>query len=466
MQLTPHGAVRNVTGSKHLLSVGGTRALLDCGLFQGRRAESERKNRAFPFDPSSIDLVLLTHAHVDHCGSLPSLVKAGFRGPIYATDVTAELAEVLLKDTARVQAHELDYLNERRRERGSRPLEPIYTEDDVEATLPRFVEVAYDAPTRVAAGVTVTFRDAGHIPGSATLEIDAVERGRGQRIAYTGDLGRRGMPILRDPYQIALADVLITESTYGGRVHGSLERAKEDLALFVSHIARGRGKVVVPAFAVGRTQMVVYELHELMKARRIPEIPIYVDSPLALRATEILRSHPECFDEEMRSLLARDDDPLGFSRLTYVQSIEESKALNDRPGPFIIVSASGMCEGGRVLHHLQHTVSSRRNAVMIVGYQAENTLGRRLADGEKRVRILGELERVRASVKVFDQFSAHADRDELLAFVRGMRRPPARTIIVHGSDEESLALARLLSAKGIERVHVPLDGERIDLSVA
>jgi len=463
MKLKVNDAVRNVTGTKHLLTVGRTRLLLDCGLCQGRRDESERRNRTLSVDPPSVDTVLLSHAHVDHSGSLPTLVRHGFRGRILATHATVDLAGILLRDTAHIQAHDLEYLNKRRRKRGQHPLEPIYDDRDVDETLERFVGVDYDTPIQVAPNARVTFRDAGHILGSSILEIDARERGRTTRVVFTGDLGRPDMPILRDPYRVPSADVLITESTYGNRTHGSSADVEEDLAAFVADTARRRGKIVVPAFAVGRTQRVVYMLHELMRAGRVPDIPIYVDSPLAVRATEIFRRHPECFDDEMNALLRRDDDPLGFARVSYITDVAESKKLNRKHGPAIIISASGMCEAGRVLHHLKNTVTRRRNAVMIVGYQAEHTLGRRIVERAPRVRIFGKHYPLRARVKVFDEFSAHADRKGLVEFATGMKRPPRRTVVVHGSTEQSIALARALTESGLAKVTVPFDGEVIQL---
>ncbi len=463
MRFTANGAARNVTGSKHLLFANGKRILLDCGLYQGRRSESERRNRKLPFDPTSIDAVLLSHAHIDHAGNIPTLVRLGFTGPIYATHATVDLCEILLRDSAYIQNHNVAYLNSRRRKRGELPLEPLYTVEDVEAALQQMQGVDYDSPVRVFRGVDVTYRDAGHILGSSILEIDVAERGHTQRVVFTGDLGRKDVPILKDPYQVRSADVLITESTYGKRDHDDFENVSDKFASFIRDAIRRRGKIIVPAFAVGRTQHILYTVHELMREGRIPQFPIYVDSPLAVRATEIFKRHWECFDDEMKELVRDQDDPLGFSRVTYVLEAEDSKKLNRKSGPMMIISASGMCEAGRVLHHLKNSITSRRNAVMIVGFQAENTLGRRIAERERQVRIFGQAYPMRAHVAVFDEFSAHADRGGLLAFAKGIRRPPRRTIVVHGNEDASLAFGRLLTENGFPRVSVPLDGETIDL---
>ncbi|MBD3349752.1 MAG: MBL fold metallo-hydrolase [Candidatus Eisenbacteria bacterium] len=463
MILTVHGAARNVTGSKHVLQAGGRRVLLDCGLFQGRRAESERRNRNLPFDPRSIDAVLLSHAHVDHCGSLPTLVKNGFRGRIFCTGATADLADILLRDSAYVQRQDLEYLNRRRRKRGDLPLEPVYTEDDVDSTVGLLTPVAYGERVDVLPGVEAVFRDAGHILGSATIQIDAREGSTSRTIVFTGDLGRSDMPILRDPTPVHSADVLVTESTYGARTHGPIDEIRDELSGFLRRTIRRRGKVIIPSFAVGRTQRIVYELHVLMSEGRVPEVPIFVDSPLAVRATEVFRKHAECYDEDMRSFVAEGNDPLGFSRATYIEDVRESKKLNDMPGPAVIISASGMCEAGRVLHHLKNHIGKRRNAVLIVGYQAEHTLGRRIAAGEKRIKIFGKVHSMRARVAVFGEFSAHADRDELLAFALGIKRQPRRTVVVHGSEEQALSLANLLTERGLPGVVVPLDGESIPI---
>ncbi len=463
MKFTAYGAARNVTGSKHLLSVNGRRILLDCGLYQGRRSESERRNRNLPFDPTSIDAVLLSHAHIDHAGSIPTLVKHGFTGPIYATHATVDLCGILLRDSAYVQNHNLEYLNSRRRKRGELPLEPLYTDEDVEAALELMRGVDYNAPFRAFRGVDVTFRDAGHILGSAILKIDLTEHGHRKRIIFTGDLGRKDMPILKDPHDVRSADVLITESTYGQREHREIANVEERVASFIRDTAKRRGKIIVPSFAVGRTQRILYMVHGLMRDGKIPQFPIYVDSPLAVRATQIFKRHWECFDDEMKELVRDQDDPLSFSRVTYVLEAADSKKLNRKSGPMMIISASGMCEAGRVLHHLKNSITSRRNAVMMVGFQAEHTLGRRIVERERQVRIFGQPYPLRARVAVFNEFSAHADRDELLAFAKNIRRPPQRTIVVHGNEDASLAFGRLLTKNGFPRVSVPLDGETIEL---
>jgi len=459
MRVTAYGAARNVTGSKHMLSVGDTNILLDCGLFQGRRSESERRNRTMPFDPSRVDAVALSHAHIDHSGSLPTLVKNGFRGRIYATHATADLASILLRDTAYIQRHDLEYLNKRRRKRGELPLEPIYTEDDVDETLERFVGVDYGTSVSVAPNISVTFRDAGHILGSSILEIDATELGRRKRVVFTGDLGRPDMPILRDPYRVPRADVLVTESTYGARHHAEMSNVESKVEELVNYVARRRGKIVIPAFAVGRTQRVLFVLHSLIRDGRIPDIPVYVDSPLAVRATGIFRRHPECFDAEMNQLLRERDDPLGEEMATFITDVADSKKLNRRSGPMVIISASGMCEAGRVLHHLKNTITSRRNAVLIVGFQAGHTLGRRIAERRRQVRIFGTMYPLRARVALVEELSSHADSDGLVDFATGLVRYPERTIVVHGNEEQSLGLARRLSDEGFANVSVPVDGE-------
>lgn len=476
MYLTFHGGARTVTGSKHLLEAAGARILLECGIFQGRRAESRRRNREFPFDPASVDAVILSHAHIDHAGALPALVKAGFRGPIHATEATADLSAVLLRDSAHIGMRDAAYLN-RRLPKGTAPVEPLFTPEDVERTLPLFQGHPYGQRFDVTDRILATFRDAGHILGSAQVQLDIFDPGnepeggegnetrfgrRPFRLGFTGDLGRDNLPILRDPYQLDGLDALIMESTYGDRLHERGEDLKNRLTEIVRRTADRGGRVLIPAFAVGRTQRVVYLLHQLFNERRLPEIPIYVDSPMASKATEVFRRHPEAYDREASEWLEQEEI-LGFRRLRYVETVAESKGLNALRVPCIIISASGMAEAGRILHHLIHAVEDHRNTVLFVGYCAAHTLGRRLIDGERVVRILGGEHRVRAEVEFVGGLSTHADRDELLAYVRGMSSPPRTVYVVHGDEEQSLSFAGHLHAGGFERVHVPYEDQRYDL---
>lgn len=453
------GAARTVTGSMHLLDTGKEKVLMDCGIFQGPREDSEEKNRRFLFNPKEISTTLLSHAHLDHSGNLPSLVKQGFEGPIMATRATCDLCQVMLRDSAHIQEADIVFVNKRRRQQGLPPKEPLYTLEDAEQAISRFVPVDYDQPLEVA-GLRATYRDAGHILGSAMILL---EDGSGRALAFSGDLGRKGLPILRDPCPLEGADTLLLESTYGNKVHEPMEKTVAKFEAVLRAAIEKRGKIVIPAFAVGRSQEIVYELHNLIRDGRIPSIPTYVDSPLSLNATEIFKRHPECYDEETKHLLDEHEDPFGFTRLKYIRSVEESKALNEQEGPMIIISASGMCEGGRVLHHLANTIGDPRNTILIVGFQAEGTLGKKLVDQETRVKIYGEEYQRRARVAVLNGFSAHADRNDLLEFVSGMKRKPGRIFVVHGNEEQSLALEEGLRSLRLPDVHRPHRGEEATL---
>jgi metallo-beta-lactamase family protein len=439
----------------HLLDTGREKVLMDCGIFQGPREESEDKNRRFLFNPKEISTALLSHAHLDHSGNLPSLVKQGFEGPILATRATCDLCQVMLRDSAHIQEADIVFVNKRRRRQGLPPKEPLYTLEDAEQAISRFVPVDYDQPVEVA-GLRATYRDAGHILGSAMILL---EDESGRTLAFSGDLGRKGLPILRDPYPLEGADTLLLESTYGNKVHEPIEETVAKFEAVLRAAIEKRGKIVIPAFAVGRSQEIVYELHHLIRDGRIPSIPTYVDSPLSLNATEIFKRHPECYDEETKHLIDEREDPFGFARLQYIRSVEESKALNEQEGPMIIISASGMCEGGRILHHLANTIGDPRNTILIVGFQAEGTLGKKLVDQETRVKIYGEEYQRRAPVVVLNGFSAHADRNDLLGFVSGMKRKPGRIFVVHGNEEQSRALEEGLRSLGLPDVHRPQRGE-------
>jgi metallo-beta-lactamase family protein len=464
LHLEFHGAARTVTGSRHLLVANGHRILLDCGLFQGKREESERLNRHFPFDPAGIDAVVMSHAHIDHSGALPSLVKAGFTGCIRGTLATADLLSVMLRDSASIQEKDIEYVNKRRRKKNEPPKEPVYTMEDVERTLGYLEGHRYHHPIPVLPGITATFYDAGHILGSAVVELRVTEGNDTRTLVFTGDLGRKHLPILRDPETPPRAHALIIESTYGDREHAPLEQVDDKLTAVINRVFAQNGKLIIPAFAVGRTQELVFSISRLMRAGRIPGCCVYVDSPLAVNVTDIFDRHPETYDAEIRKVLRETGDPFGFDLLEYVRSVDESKALNTKPGPFIVISASGMMEGGRVLHHLANGIQDPQNVVLVVGYQAGNTLGHRLVEGAKEVRIYGDPYRVEAEIVVMNEFSAHADKNGLLEWVKAFKERPSRVFVVHGEERQSRPFAaRLRDDLGIPKVVVPAMGDRGDL---
>ncbi len=467
MQIQFWGAARTVTGSMHLLSVNGHKLLLDCGLVQGKRKEAFEMNRHLPFDAREIDAVILSHAHMDHSGNLPSLIKAGFTGRIYATSATRNLLAYMLLDSARIQESDVAYVNKIRRRQGKRLFEPLYTQQDAADTLPHFVSVEYDHPFEPVPGVRVNFRDAGHILGSAIVVIDAEENQRRSRLLFSGDIGRKGLPILRDPQTADSVDFLIMESTYGNRLHEPASQAKETLRGIAQESYDRRGKLIIPSFAVGRTQELVYHLDQLYESGQLPAVDVFVDSPLAVNVTEVFRLHPECYDDEIRDALLREADGnvFGFKRLRYIRDVEESKQLNNLKTPAIIISASGMCEAGRILHHLKNNIGDPRTTVLFVGYQAENTLGRKLLDGQNPVPIFGEDYQVNAQIKRAEGYSAHADRDELLSWSASVRAQGKlrRIFLVHGEDESIQSLAGELRARGISPVDIPERGQAFEL---
>jgi metallo-beta-lactamase family protein len=457
------GAAQTVTGSMHLVEANSHRVLLDCGMFQGRREESNARNRNLPFDPKTIDRVILSHAHIDHSGNIPTLCKSGFRGDILCTSATRDLANVMLRDSAHIQMSDAEHMSERNARKGLPPVEPLYTTDDAEASIKQFVGFAYGRPVPVAPGIAATFYDAGHILGAAITLLEIVEEGRQIRFVFTGDLGRRGLPILRDPQLVPDIHCLITESTYGNRLHGDITQVEEELRqVIVGAIQRG-GKLLIPAFAVERTQEIVYTLHRLIDAGEVPAIPVYVDSPLALDATEIFRLHPEVFDSETSEFIRQREDPFGFHRLRYIRTVEESKKLNDLKGPMVIIAASGMCEAGRILHHLKNNVEDERNTILIVSWQAPNTLGRRLADQETRVRIFGEQYTRRAQVRIINGFSAHADHNDLVWWIGSSKASLQSVFVVHGEPDAAQALATSVRDMGISRVEIPDSGQTVTI---
>lgn len=465
MAMTFHseGAAGEVTGSKHVLTVDGHRVLVDCGAFQGARKESDAKNRQLVKDPAGFDAVVLTHAHYDHCGLLPLLVKKGYRGEIFATSATRDLANLVMADSARIQARDADYLSRRAGRRGERfDWQPLYDEDDVIRATGQFSTLGYHRKRKIAKGMAMELLDAGHILGSALVRMEAVdESGRGVSIGFSGDLGRKGKPIIRDPEAFGDLDYLVLESTYGDRLHEDAEGALSALADIVSETAARGGRVVIPAFAVERTQELVFQLHLLLDQGRIPDIPIWVDSPMAVDATSIFKVHPECYDRETYDLFtSHSENPFGFSALHFSRSVEESKRLNEADGPLIIISADGMCEAGRIQHHLIHSLPGERNTMLAVGYMAAGTLGRRIVEGAKEVRIHGDLYPVRARVEEIRAFSAHADYAETLEWLKGTDLARLKEIfLVHGEPESLAAMRDRLLGSGVRKVTVVAKGE-------
>jgi metallo-beta-lactamase family protein len=460
MKLTFWGAARTVTGSMHYVEAAGKRFLLDCGLYQGRRQESFERNSHFPFPVRDIDAVILSHAHIDHSGNLPTLVRNGYARPIYTTPATVDLCLAMLADSAYLQQKDVEFCNRRREHRrklgrNDAECQPLYSIADAEHTYPLFQPVPLGADKQVAEGLHYKTYDAGHMLGSTAMVIQA----DGLRLAFSGDVGRPGLPILRDPEKLDPVDYLIMESTYGDRFHKKIEHVAEKLAEVVNRTAGRGGRLIVPSFAVGRTQQLVLMLHQLMDADKIPSIPIFVDSPLAINATEVFRKHPECYDQEARDFLQSGADPFGFHRLKYVRESSESKALNDLHGPFVVIAASGMCEGGRILHHLRNNIEDPRNTVLITGFQAEHTLGRKILEGHSEVPVFGEPIRLRAEVVSLDELSGHADQRELIEWMRPIAHGLKKVFLVHGEPAQGAALARVIDKEyGVEAVQ-PARGE-------
>ena len=466
MKLQFWGAARTTTGSMHLLTVNGTRILMDCGLYQGRRAEAFQRNRTLPFDVDQIDVLVLSHAHIDHSGNIPSMVRSGYQGLVLCTPATRDLCSIMLLDSGHIQESDAEYLNKKRRRAGQPLIEPLYTREDATRSMEHFVSIPYRRPFPIAPGVKLTFYDAGHILGSAIVCLEIDENGRTRRLVFTGDLGREDKPLLRDPYVPDGMDVLITESTYGNRLHGASHEETARLGEIIRRTAGRGGKVIIPAFSVGRTQDIVYSLHQLLEADQIPHLPVFVDSPLSVNATQVFLLHPECYDQQTHQFLldSSSRSPFSFPGIRYVREVDESKQINDLEGPAIILSASGMCETGRILHHLKNNVEDARNSVVIVGWMAPNTLGRRLAEREHRVRIFGQEYVRRAEVEVLNGFSAHADRDEILAWFDASQSPNLEHVyVVHGEVESSMALAETIRERGVPDVLVPERGQEVEL---
>jgi metallo-beta-lactamase family protein len=468
MRLTFWGAAGTVTGSMHLVESEGRRTLLDCGLYQGRRKDADAKNRRLPFPATSIESVILSHAHIDHSGNLPSLVKNGFAGPIYTTPATIDLCNWMLRDTAHIQEKDAEFVNKRLEHRKRMGLEnghvePLYSMEDAEATMPLFRPAEYHKPQTVSPSLEYESFDAGHMLGSSFVVLRETIGGAPVRLGFSGDVGRPNLPIIRDPETMPPVDYLILESTYGGRLHKSVDHVEGKLQAVVQRTAARGGRIIVPSFAVGRTQQLVLLLHELANQKRIPNIPIFVDSPLAVNVTAVHRDHPECFDEQTRAFLNNGEDPFGFQRLQYIREASDSKKLNDLHGPFIVISASGMAEQGRILHHLRNNIEDPRNTILITGFQAADTLGRKLVEKWSEVRIFGEPMRVRAEVASLDELSGHADQHELSEWIRPIASRLRRVFLVHGEPQQSDALAKLLKSQYNLDTVIPAPGQSYDL---
>lgn len=466
MDIEFFGAAQTVTGSRHLLHINGKKILLECGLFQGKRSETYDKNKNFQFNPAEIDVLILSHAHIDHSGNIPNLVSKGFNGKIYATSATVDLCKIMLKDSAHLQQRDIEWVNKKRKKKGEDEIEPLYTLEDVEKSLQYFVDFQYDEEINLFPGIKLMFKDAGHILGSAGIFLEIDEgNGKTTNLGFSGDIGRPDSPVIKSPDVLRDIDILIMETTYGNRFHTETDTVEEELASTIIQVIERGGKIIIPAFAVGRTQTIVYMLHKLFNQNRIPSIPIYVDSPLAVDATAVFEAHPECLDRETyRIFLQGGEDPFGFSRLKYIKTTDESKELNEKSGPMIIISASGMAEGGRILHHLAHNIGNPKNLILFVGYAAAHTLARKIMDGNESVNIFGEAYEVRAKIKSMDYFSGHADQKELLDYVRLNDKNRLKNIfLVHGEADQALPFREKLLQMGYKNVFFPKLDEKFTL---
>lgn len=466
MNVTFHGAAGTTTGSQHLLEINGQRILLDCGLYQGKRDEAFHRNLNFPFEPASLDAVVLSHAHIDHSGNLPNLTKQGFRGNIYTTDATRDLCSVMLPDSAHIQESDVEWLNRKRRKPGEPALEPAYTRMDAEKCLRQFVTMGYNRPMPIGDGVKLTLIDAGHILGSSQVILDLHDHSTGQkkRLLFSGDVGRPKSDLLNPPEPSDDVDTVIMECTYGGREHELEMASDEHLCEIINQTLANRGHLLIPAFAVERTQQLLYSLNKLREQECFPRIPIYVDSPLAVSATEIFRLHPECFNQEVYDFLFQKRNPFGFEGLHFIREASDSKALNKVREPVIIISASGMCESGRILHHLRNHVDDPTTTVLFVGYCAENTLGWKLRNGHQEVNILGDKFPVKAKVEILDSYSGHADHSELLSWFDGVKGTKKNIHLVHGEPEAATAFKTALSEHYKPgTVNIAKKGQRVEL---
>lgn len=461
MKITFYGAAQTTTGSMHLVEANGKRILLDCGLYQGHRKEAFEKNRNLPIDPKKIDYVILSHAHIDHSGNLPQLVRQGFRGKVFARESTTELCEVMLRDSCFLQRRDLEYVNKKRARDGKRLFEPLYEESDVDALMPLFVPTHLHEPREISRGITLEFFNAGHILGSALVQLDIrSDHGHNHRLLFSGDLGQPDQPILRHYEYPSGADILLIESTYADRYHPSADDVEFRLEKYLKHIDRHNSKLLIPAFSVGRTQQIIYYLNRLAAKNKVPkDIKVFIDSPLSQKATRIYAKHREVYNAEARAMIAAGIDPLTYPGMQFIGSPEESMALNDMSGPMIIIAASGMCEGGRVVHHIKNCIQDPDNIVLIVGFQAENTLGRRIVEKVSPLRVLGEEIELKARVEVINALSAHADRAGLIDWLDEVKDNVRHAFAVHGEPEKVSAMEQLMKEHGIANAVAPVPGQ-------
>lgn len=454
------GAAGTVTGSCHLIDNGRSRILLDFGLFQGKRKESWKKNRELPFDPSTIDAVVLSHAHIDHSGNLPQLAKAGFNGKIICTSATSSLCYCMLKDSAHIQEKDVQYVNKKRARKGQSLFDPLYTVADAEKCLSQFEGHPYDEWVDVTDGVRVRFEEAGHILGSASCHLDIDDNGKTKRIVFSGDVGRFDRVILKDPVPPTEADIFICESTYGNRQHGPTIDVRNHIKKVVTETVEAGGRILMPAFSVGRTQMLVYHLNDLVSTGEIDDLAVFVDSPLSSNVTDVFRKHRECYDDDAYALVQKNNDPFGFEKLTYIRQVEASKAIAKIDFPYVLISSSGMCEAGRVLHHLKHIAPSDKNTILASGFMAPHTLGRRIVEKRPEIRIFGDKYPLRARVATISGLSAHADKDELLNYCGRFKKKPSKTFLVHGELDQQEPFAQTLHDHGFPDVQIPVEKQK------
>ena len=459
MKITSFGAAEGVTGSKHLLEINGYRILLDCGMFQGSRKEADTKNRQLGFDPALLHAVVLSHAHIDHSGLLPMLVKLGYRGGVHATPATRDLCAIMLMDSAHIQEKDAEWLS--KKEMTFMP--PLYTAEDAQEVMRRFFSVPYEMRFVLVPGVYVTFHDAGHVLGSAMVELEIDEKGHRRRLLFSGDIGRKNMPILNDPWEPKAADIVMMEGTYGDRDHDPIDKMEEKLARIVNETVDRGGKIIIPSFALERAQEVVFALKHLEMRNAIPEVPVFVDSPLTVNITEVFRLHVEAFDQHFQETMRAAGDPFQLRNIKYVRALNESMQINEHRGPAIIISASGMCEYGRVLHHLKNHCGDPKNTILIIGFQAKNTLGRRLVERQPHIKIFGMRHELRAQVKIMNEFSAHAGRTELIEFGKRFKGVAEKILLIHGEPEALGALKTALETEGVENLHI--QAERVSMEL-